>query len=113
MYKLKTSEFNKINRSWYGRGTDFKHDIVETVGLYCYNPTSGICFIKLNKYLTGKDFMNEFLKFIRDEERRPNVLKNATIQPFVKKKHNINIGCYDGFRVCARNITERKIPLYM
>ena len=28
-YKLNTTEFNKINRSQYSRGTDFKEDIVE------------------------------------------------------------------------------------
>ena len=28
-YKLNTTEFIKINRSQYGRGTDFKEDIVE------------------------------------------------------------------------------------
>ena len=37
---------------------------------------------------------------------------SATIQPFCKK-HNMNIGCYDGFRVCPRNITERNIALYV
>ena len=35
----------------------------------------------------------------------------ARIQPFYKKKHNINLGCYDGFRVCPRNITQRNIAL--
>ena len=34
----------------------------------------------------------------------------ARIQPFCKK-HNINIGCYDGYRVCPRNITQRNIAL--
>ena len=27
------------------------------------------------------------------------------------RKHNINIGCYDGFRVCPRNDTQRNTPL--
>ena len=27
------------------------------------------------------------------------------------RKHNINIGCYDGFRVCPRNNTQRNIAI--
>ena len=37
-------------------------------------------------------------------------MTSARVQPFCRK-HNINIGCYDGFRVCLRNITQRNIPL--
>ena len=29
IYKLDTSQFNKINRSQYGNGCDFKHEIIE------------------------------------------------------------------------------------
>ena len=32
------------------------------------------------------------------------------VQPFCRK-HNINIGCYNGFRVCPRNIKQRNIAL--
>ena len=39
-------------------------------------------------------------------------MTTATIQPFCKK-HNINIGCYDGYTVRPRIITERNIALYM
>ena len=39
-------------------------------------------------------------------------MTSARIQPFCKK-YIINIGYYDGFRVCPRNITERNIALYM
>ena len=46
LYKLNTPEFNKVNRSQYGRGTDFKQAIVEYAGKNCYIPTSGNCFIK-------------------------------------------------------------------
>ena len=37
-------------------------------------------------------------------------MMSARIQPFFRK-YNINIGCYDGFRVCPRNITQRNIAL--
>ena len=40
LYKLNTLEFKKANRSPYGRGTDFKQDIVEYIGNNCYIPTS-------------------------------------------------------------------------
>ena len=103
MYKL---------RSQYGRGTDFKQDIVEYIGNNCYIPTSGNSFIKCINYFTGKDYMNGFLTFILTEQTRSNVMTTARIQPFCRK-HNINIGSYDQFRVCPRNITEKNIALYM
>ena len=37
-------------------------------------------------------------------------MTSATVQPFCRK-HNINLGCCDGFRVCPRNITQRNIAL--
>ena len=110
LYRLNTPEFKKVNRSQYGRGTDFKQDIVEYIGNNCYIPTSGNCFIKCINYFTKKDYTEKFLTFIRTEQRRSNVMTSARIQPFCKK-HNINIGCYDGFRVCPRNITQRNIAL--
>ena len=61
---------------------------------------------------TKKDYTEEFLTFIRTEQRRSNVMTAARIQPFCRK-HNINIGCYDGFIVCPRNITQRYIALKM
>ena len=112
MYKLNKSEFNKVNRCQYGRGTDFKQDFVEYIGNNYYNPTSGNCFIKFINYSTKKDYTEEFLTFTRTEQRRINVMTSARIHPFCRK-YNINIGCYDGFRVCPRNITEKNIALYV
>ena len=110
LYKLNTPEFKKVNRSQYGRGTDFKQDIVEYIGNKCYIPTSGTCFIKSINYFTKKDHTEEFLTFVRTEQRRSNVMTSARLQPFCRK-HNINIGCYDGFRVCPGSITQRNIAL--
>ena len=62
------------------------------------------------KYFTRKDYTVEFLTFIRTEQGRSNVMTSATIQQFCRK-HNINTGCYDGFKVCPRNITQRIIAL--
>ena len=36
LYKLNTPEFKKVNRSQYGRSTDYKQDIVEYIGHNCY-----------------------------------------------------------------------------
>ena len=110
LYKLNTPEFKKVNRSQYGEGTDFKQDIVEYIGNNCYIPTSGNCFIKCINYFTQKDYTEEFLTFIRTKQRRSNVMTSARVQPFCRK-HNINIGCYDGIRVCPRKITQKHIAL--
>ena len=112
LYKFITPECNKVNISRYGRGTDFKQDIVEGIGNNCYIPTSGKYFIKCISYLTGKDYTKEILISIQTEQRRSNVITTVRIQPFCKK-HNIHIGCYDGFSVCPRIFTERNIATYM
>ena len=110
LYKLITPEFKKVNRSQYGRGTDFKQDIVEHIGNNCYIPTSGKCFINCINYFTKKDYTEEFLTFIRTTQRRSKVMTSARVQPFCRKQ-NINMGCYDGFRVCPINITQRNTAL--
>ena len=57
-----------VDRSQYGRSTDFKQDFVEYIGRNCYIPTSGKCFIKCVNHLTGIDY-TEFLTFARTEQR--------------------------------------------
>ena len=109
-YKLNTPEFKKVNKSQCGRGTDFKQDIFEFIGNNCYIPTSSNCFIKCINYFTKKDYTEEFLTFMQTEQSRSNVMTSARVQPFCRK-YNINIGCYDGFRVYPRNITQRNIAL--
>ena len=69
-----------------------------------------MCFTKCISYSTKTDYTEEFLTFIRTEQRRSNVMTAARVQP-VCRKHNINIGCYDGFRLCPRNITHRNTAL--
>ena len=46
VYKLNTPQFNRVNRYQYGRGTNFRQDIVQYTGNNCYIPTSGNCSIK-------------------------------------------------------------------
>ena len=85
LHKLNTPQSTIVNRSENGRGTDFKQDIVEYIGKNCSIPTSGNCFIKCIKYLSGRDFLNKFSTLIRDERRGSNVMTSARIQPFCKK----------------------------
>ena len=83
--KLNTPEFHKVNRSQFARGTDFKQDTLEYIGNNCNIPTSGNCFIKCINFFTKEDYTEEFLTFIRTEQRRLNVMTSARIQPFRKK----------------------------
>ena len=62
--------------------------------------------------MTEKDYTEEFLTFIRSEQRRSNVKTSARIQPFCRK-FNINIGCFDGTKVNPRNITQRDASLFI
>ena len=112
LHKLNTPEFNKVNRSQYDRGTDFKQDIVEYISNNCFIPTSGNCFIKCNKFFTKRDYTQESLTLTQSAQRRSNVMTSARIQLFCRK-YNIKIGCFDGFRVCPTNIIQRNIELYV
>ena len=94
-----------INRSQYGEDTDFKQDIDEFKGNNCYIPTSCNCFMKCIVHLNGKDYTEDLLYFRRTEQRQSNVMTSARIQP-VCKKHNINKGCYGGFRVYPKKIQK-------
>ena len=102
----------KVNKSQCGRGTDFKQDIVESIGNYCYSPTSGNCFLKCITCLIGKDYMKEVITFVRTEPMRSTVIATARIQP-ICRKHKIKIVRYDGFRIWPRNITDRSVALYI
>ena len=39
IYKIDTPQFKKVNRSQYGNGCDFKHEIIEYLGNNCFIPT--------------------------------------------------------------------------
>ena len=69
-----------------------------------------MCFIKCINHFTKQDYTEEFLTFIRTEQRRSNVMTSARIQPFCRK-YNINIGCFDGTRINPRNLTQRNTAL--
>ena len=105
LYKLNTPEYNEVNRSQSGSGTDFKQDIVENKGNNCFVRSSTKCFKKCIIHLTAKKYTEDFWNFIRAEQIQSNV--TTEFNHFVK--NIIYIGRYDGFRVCSRFITERNI----
>ena len=71
-----------------------------------------MCFIKCINYFTEKDYIDEFLTFIRSEQIRSNVMTSARIQPFCRK-YIINNGCFDGTRKNPRNLTQRNTSLFI
>ena len=105
VYKLNTPQFKVVKRSAFVKGTNYMQKIVENYGQNCYIPTSGMCFIKCITYFIKKDYTEEFLTFIRSEQRRSDVMTSARVGSFCRK-YNINIGCFDGTRINPRNITQ-------
>ena len=47
IYKTNTPQFNKVNRSQYGSGCDFKHEIIESRGNNCSIPTKDIVLLNV------------------------------------------------------------------
>ena len=112
IYEINTPQFNKVNRSQYGNGCSFDEIIIEYQGNNCYVPTKGYCFVKCINFLTGQDYKQEYLEFIRSEQRRSNVMTMARIQPCLKKL-GIDLGYYNGERVFPRSVTNRDGALYL
>ena len=81
-------------------------------GNNCFLPTKGYCFIKCVNFLTGEDYKERNLDFIRNEKRRSNIMTKARSQPFCRT-NNIDLGYYDGERVFPRSVTDRNIALYL
>ena len=101
----------RFSRSQYGIGCDFKHEIIEYRGNNCFIPTRGYCFVKCTIFVTAKDYKQQCLNFIRNEERRSNIMTNAGIQP-VCCANNITLGYYDGERFFPRSVTDRNNALF-
>ena len=112
IYKLNTPEFKKVNRSEYGNGCDFKHEFNEYRGNKCFIPTKGYCFVKCINFLTGQEYKQQYLDFIRSEQRRSYIKTKARIQPFCRA-NNIRLGYYNEDRVFPRTVTNRDRALYL
>ena len=89
--KINTLQFSLVNRSQYGNGCSFDQKIFEYRGNICYIPTKGYCFVKCINFITGEDYKQQNLDFIRNEKRRSNVMTKTRIQPFCKLS-NIDLG---------------------
>ena len=111
-YKIDTHQFKKVNRSQYGNGCSFDKIIIEYRGNNCFIPTKGYCFVKCINFLTGQDYKDKYLDFIRNEKRRSNIMTKARIQPFCKA-NNINLGYYNDEKVFPRSVTNRDNALYL
>ena len=112
IYKIDTPQFNKVNRSQYGNGCSFDKIIIEFRGNNSFIPTKGYCFVKCINFLTGKDYKDKYLEFVRNEKRRSNIMTLARIQPCLKKL-DIDLGYYNGDRVFPRTIIIRESALYL
>ena len=112
IYKIDTPQFNKVIRSQFGNGCSFDKRIVENRGNNCFIPTQGYCFVKCINFLTGQDYKQKYLDFIRSEQRRSNIMTKARIQPFCRA-NNINLGYYDNDGVFPRTVTNRNSALYL
>ena len=110
--KKNTPQFNKVNRSHYGNGSDFNHETIENRGTNCFIPTKGYCFVKCNNFLTGQEYKQQYLDFFRKEKKRSNIMTKAGIQPFCKANNN-NLGYYDGERVFPRSVTQKNNSLFL
>ena len=104
---LNTLQFNNVNRSAYGRGTNYMKKFFEYHRQNCYIPTSSMCFLKCISYFTNKDYTEEIRDFIRNEKYRPGVMTSARIQSF-RRKYDINIGRFDGTKINPPNMIQRK-----
>ena len=112
IYRINNPEFNKVNRIQYGNGCDFKQEIIENRGNNCFIPTKGYCFVKCINFLTGEDYKQQYLEFIRSEQRRTNIMTKTRIQPFCRA-NKTNLGYYIEDRVFPRSVTNRDTALFL
>ena len=67
-----TPQFNLGNRSQYGNGCDFKHEIIAYRSNNCFTPTKGFCFVKYIKNLTGEYDKQQHLHFFKKWKKTIN-----------------------------------------
>ena len=63
-------------------------------------------------FLTGEDYKQQYLGFIRTEKKRSIIMTKARIQPFCRA-NKINLGYYDGTRVFPTTVTDRNSALFL
>ena len=83
-------------------------NIEEIIALY---QQKDIVLLNVVNFLTGQDYNQQYLDFIRSEQRRSNIKTKARIQPFCRV-NKINLGYYDSERVFPRSVTDRNNALF-
>ena len=68
--------------------------------------------MKCNNFLTGQDYKEQYLDFIRKEKRRTNIMTIARIEPFCRA-NIINLGYYNNDRVFSKIVPNRDSALYL
>ena len=63
--EINTPQFSLVIRSQNGNGCDFKHEICEKRGKKNFKPTKIYCFVKYVKFITGQDYKQQYVDFMR------------------------------------------------
>ena len=66
IYNINTLQFSLIFKSQYGNGCDFKQEIFEYRRKKYFIPTKGYHFVKCISFITGEDYKQQNLDFLRD-----------------------------------------------
>ena len=73
---------------------------------YCFIVLSNVIFS-----LTGEDYKQQYLDFMRNEKTRSKVMTKARIRPFCRANNN-KLGQFNGTRVFPRSVTHRDNALF-
>ena len=68
--------------------------------------------MKCVNFVIGKDYKQQYLDFIRNEQRRSNIMTMARFPPCLKKI-GIDLGYFNGDRVYPRTVTNRDTALFL
>ncbi|ESO90925.1 hypothetical protein LOTGIDRAFT_175785 [Lottia gigantea] len=92
---FRKNNFKEIKRSKKGSGVSLLKKIKEYIGINCYIPSDGCCFVKCVNHVLNKDYTREFQDFINSFQKsnRKGVMTSARICEF-NKKFNTNFQIY-------------------
>ncbi|ESO88584.1 hypothetical protein LOTGIDRAFT_165367 [Lottia gigantea] len=92
---LRKNNFKEIKRSKKGSGVTLLKKINEYIGINCYIPSDGYCFVKCVNRVLNEDYTREFQDFINSfsKSNRKGVMTTARICEF-NKKFNTNFQIY-------------------
>ncbi|ESO98766.1 hypothetical protein LOTGIDRAFT_158712 [Lottia gigantea] len=84
---FRKNNFKEIKRSKKGRGVTLLKKIKEYIGINCYIPSDGYCFVKCVNNVLNEDYTREFHDFINSfsKSNRKGVMTSARISEFDEK----------------------------